>query len=204
VVIKIAGVIRLVNCTVSTETYFTSNYIPLDPADWEYFEWNPLAGIDMKMTSDLLAERVMKRGLDMHHRFALYEYLHLDEWRINDLYERHATKTQLWRYIGRTDDIIVLGNGEKINPVPFEKLDEGHPGIEGDVRIVYTSLRVKRHEDKQTQIQTANTSALIHRCYILQPTFTLPCPYPSSPLCLLLKLHPSYKPIPHPLYLSGA
>ncbi|KAF2683123.1 NAD(P)-binding protein [Lentithecium fluviatile CBS 122367] len=40
-----------------------------------------------------------------------------------DLFKLHASKPGLWRFHGRADDIIVLSNEEKFNPVPRN----GHP-----------------------------------------------------------------------------
>ncbi|WVF66748.1 hypothetical protein IAT40_001490 [Kwoniella sp. CBS 6097] len=37
-----------------------------------------------------------------------------------DLYEPHPTKQNVWRYAGRGDDVIVMSNGEKASPGPFE------------------------------------------------------------------------------------
>ena len=39
------------------------------------------------------------------------------EWRTKDLYKPHPSKPGLWKFHGRTDDVIVMGNGEKFNPV---------------------------------------------------------------------------------------
>jgi thioester reductase-like protein len=37
-----------------------------------------------------------------------------------DLFVRHATKSDRFKYVGRLDDWIILVNGEKLNPVQFE------------------------------------------------------------------------------------
>jgi hypothetical protein len=34
-----------------------------------------------------------------------------------------------WQYKGRTDDLIVLSNGEKINPIPIEHIVQTHPSV---------------------------------------------------------------------------
>ncbi|KAJ9115675.1 putative NRPS-like protein biosynthetic cluster [Naganishia adeliensis] len=39
-----------------------------------------------------------------------------------DLYERHPTKDNVWRYAGRGDDVVVLSNGEKFSPGPIESV----------------------------------------------------------------------------------
>lgn len=38
-----------------------------------------------------------------------------------DLFTQHPTKPNLYKYYGRKDDILVLSNGEKVNPIPLEQ-----------------------------------------------------------------------------------
>ncbi|GJE99007.1 acetyl-CoA synthetase-like protein [Phanerochaete sordida] len=40
----------------------------------------------------------------------------------SDLFIPHPTKKGLWKIVGRKDDVIVLGNGEKVVPIPQEGL----------------------------------------------------------------------------------
>ncbi|KAF7798255.1 hypothetical protein EIP86_009472 [Pleurotus ostreatoroseus] len=47
----------------------------------------------------------------------------------SDLWEPHPTKKGLWRIVGRKDDVIVLGSGEKIVPIPQERYIASHPLI---------------------------------------------------------------------------
>ncbi|PCH33942.1 acetyl-CoA synthetase-like protein [Wolfiporia cocos MD-104 SS10] len=49
----------------------------------------------------------------------------------SDLWEPHPTKQGLWRIIGRTDDVIILSNGEKIVPIQQEGHIGAHPWISG-------------------------------------------------------------------------
>ncbi|KAJ5444672.1 acetyl-CoA synthetase-like protein [Penicillium daleae] len=58
-----------------------------------------------------------------------------DVYRTNDLYTRHPTNPHLWKFHGRVDDVIVLSNGEKFNPVNMEKTIEGHPLVSRAVVI---------------------------------------------------------------------
>ncbi|KAI0878099.1 hypothetical protein GGS24DRAFT_509135 [Hypoxylon argillaceum] len=39
----------------------------------------------------------------------------------NDLFERHPSDPRKWKFAGRADDIIVLVNGEKADPIPLEQ-----------------------------------------------------------------------------------
>ncbi|TCD65176.1 putative NRPS-like protein biosynthetic cluster [Steccherinum ochraceum] len=51
----------------------------------------------------------------------------------SDLFEPHPTVDGLWRIVGRTDDVIVLGTGEKVVPLPQEGLLASTPMVAGVV-----------------------------------------------------------------------
>ncbi|PWY72566.1 hypothetical protein BO83DRAFT_445576 [Aspergillus eucalypticola CBS 122712] len=71
--------------------------------DWQYFHFHPWSGVEM---------RPVGGGLN--------------------LYSPHPTKTNHWRPVGRADDVLVLSNGEKLNPVDMESaLTTRHPAITG-------------------------------------------------------------------------
>ncbi|KAH9932151.1 hypothetical protein B0H21DRAFT_699704 [Amylocystis lapponica] len=51
----------------------------------------------------------------------------------SDLFKPHPTKPGLWRIVGRKDDVIVMGSGEKTVPIPQETHIVGHPLVAGAV-----------------------------------------------------------------------
>lgn len=53
------------------------------------------------------------------------------EYETRDLFIQHPTRPSLFQYFGRRDDIIVLANGEKFNPIPFETNMQKHPSLKG-------------------------------------------------------------------------
>ncbi|KAI4840286.1 acetyl-CoA synthetase-like protein, partial [Aureobasidium sp. EXF-8845] len=114
----------------STEGTFWDSYITEDSADWGWFEWCEHTGAVMEPSGDLY-EMVIKRVPGNPIQGAFWSFPELDEYRTKDLYEEHPTKKGLWKYKGRNDDVIVLSNGEKFNPVMFEKDIEGHPAVKG-------------------------------------------------------------------------
>ncbi|KAK4183556.1 putative peptide synthetase [Podospora australis] len=130
---KIIPHTRLYNGIGSTEAFFYPAMVPQDPNDWEYFEWTPGGGLTMELSEEEpdLAELVVKRTKGEEWQFAFHNFPELNEWRTHDLFERHHTKPNLWRFLGRLDDVIVLSNGEKANPVAFEKHIEGSPLVKG-------------------------------------------------------------------------
>ncbi|OJD34061.1 nrps-like enzyme [Diplodia corticola] len=115
----------------STEASLIAALEPEDPADWEYFEWHPYSGVVMEDAGDGLYEQVIKPIVDTRYVSVFSNFPEITEWRTKDLWEQHPTKKALWRYKGRRDDVIVFSNGEKFNPVSFEKTVEDHPLIRG-------------------------------------------------------------------------
>ncbi|KAK3332836.1 hypothetical protein B0T19DRAFT_457824 [Cercophora scortea] len=134
----LAKVTTLVNGLGSTEIFMVASLVPLNPAaDWEYLEWNPSVGMHMQPTNDGTSshELVIRRLPDPQYQFVFFNFPDLEEWRTKDLFVRHPDKEGLWRYIGRMDDVLVLSNGEKMNPVAFEKAVESHPMVKGAVVV---------------------------------------------------------------------
>ncbi|KAJ7277843.1 male sterility protein-domain-containing protein [Mycena rebaudengoi] len=50
-----------------------------------------------------------------------------------DLFERHPTKPDLYRIVGRLDDVLIMANGEKTVPGPMEDIIMSSPYIRGAV-----------------------------------------------------------------------
>lgn len=119
----------------STEAGFLHALVLQDPLDWQYFEWAPGSGIVMEPADDGLSELVVKKEGDRRSKGIFYTFPDLEEWRTNDLFAPHPEKPGLWTYKGRRDDVIVLSNGEKFNPVAFEKAVESHPLVRGAVVV---------------------------------------------------------------------
>lgn len=92
--------------------------------DWQYHFWHPThSGIEMRESVDGLREMVIVRRPELDLRQAVFvNFPDLSEWPMNDLYSPHPdpSKPYLWLYQGRTDDVIVLANGEKVQPVAME------------------------------------------------------------------------------------
>lgn len=119
---------RIVSVIGTSEIGWILAVVPEDEADWTYFEWNPAYGIEMQHTGDEVYELVIRRHQgNRDFQGIFHTFPDLEIYRTNDLYIRHPTKPDLWKYHGRQDDVIVLSNGEKFNPVSMELIIEGHP-----------------------------------------------------------------------------
>ncbi|KAL5339881.1 NRPS-like enzyme [Aspergillus crustosus] len=112
----------------SSEMGMVNSLVPEDEENWHYFEWTPGCGIDMQHVQDGLYELVIVRqenSRDIQGTF--HTFPHLDEYHTKDLFAQHPHNSNVWTFYGRLDDVIVLSNGEKLNPVTLEKTIEGHP-----------------------------------------------------------------------------
>ncbi|KAF5872926.1 putative nrps-like enzyme protein [Botrytis fragariae] len=64
-----------------------------------------------------------------YHEYMTFSPLVGAQWPTKDLMSKHPTKEGMWKYRGRTDDIIVLLNGVNINPLLMEGILMSHPKV---------------------------------------------------------------------------
>ncbi|KAF2113570.1 hypothetical protein BDV96DRAFT_601064 [Lophiotrema nucula] len=104
--------------------------------DWASLEWHPLQEAVMEPAIDGTFEMVMYRNPALEGvRNVSCNFPNEEVWRTKDLFRPHPSKAGLWRFHGRADDIIVLSNGEKFNPVPSETQIAAHPLLAGALII---------------------------------------------------------------------
>lgn len=133
----LAQVTELVPLYGSTEAFQVPQLTPQDPRkDYAYMEWNPIFKVEMQPSDDEpdAFELVLFADTDTENMSALnHNCPGIHEWRTKDLFKRHPDlqKSNLWSYYGRRDDIIVLSNSEKFNPVPMELIIQGHSMLAG-------------------------------------------------------------------------
>lgn len=113
----------------STEIGGIQQLVPLKE-DWNYFEFNPYETIDMQLIIEDGFELVLRSDeSNNHHKVLHYTYPDISEWRTGDLFRRHPSKPGLWKFYLRTDDLVVLGNGYKLNPSLLETRILEHPQV---------------------------------------------------------------------------
>ena len=111
-------------------------YFPLlrnSPEDWIYFHFDPrMKGIEFREISPGLYEQFFQRhsSTDPFH-WTFFTFPDRSEFSMNDVFSKHPSKPNLWLYEGRSDDVIVFSNGEKVNPNDMEAILRTHPGISG-------------------------------------------------------------------------
>lgn len=108
-----------------------------DAEDWQYYAFNmDHGGVEMRPIDgeDGLFELVLIRqpALDLVQG-VFCNYPDLDEFHTKDLFSKHPTKQGLFKFQTRLDDIMVLTNGENLNPVPMEGTITSCPVVKGCV-----------------------------------------------------------------------
>lgn len=104
--------------------------------DWRYFKFHPNNGLKFVETSDGLYEMFMIRNPKLQKWQGLFHtFPELNEISTKDLYEKNPTKPDLWAYRGRSDDIIVFSNGEKLNPITIEQTINEHPDVRSAIVV---------------------------------------------------------------------
>jgi acyl-CoA synthetase (AMP-forming)/AMP-acid ligase II/aryl carrier-like protein len=123
--------------------------------DINYFRFtDEIGGLDFRQVTGQpgLFELVMVRdpSIDIFQPIFV-TFPGLQEYRTKDCFSKHPTKEGLWRYESRIDDILVLSNGEKLNPVPMEGIINRCASVKGSLVVgqgrFQTALLVEPKEE---------------------------------------------------------
>ena len=120
----------------SSESCFEPTYHK-DPKDWVYFHFDPnMKGIQFREYSDGVYEQFFVRDPSTDPYYAIwYTFPDRNEIATQDLFSKHPSKPNLWKYVGRSDDLLVFSNGEKYNPTAAEGMLRSHPQVKGAVVV---------------------------------------------------------------------
>ncbi|PLB49801.1 acetyl-CoA synthetase-like protein [Aspergillus steynii IBT 23096] len=122
---------RLMNGFGSTECGSMPLY-PTDAPYWNCYHFHPLSGADLRPipNSDGLYELfVVRDETSFPYQSIFHNFPDLHEFPVKDIFQRHPDNENYWVYQGRTDDILVLSTGEKINPLPVQDAVSAIPGV---------------------------------------------------------------------------
>ncbi|GAA87826.1 NRPS-like enzyme [Aspergillus luchuensis IFO 4308] len=126
---KVRKYTKLITALGSTETNLIPSIVPEKDEDYGYLEWNPNYGAVMEPVGDDIYELVIPRPTTRDYHGICHTFPSFTEYHTKDLFTRHPSNPRLWKHHGRLDDVIVLSNGFKFNPVILETMIEAHPLI---------------------------------------------------------------------------
>ncbi|KAL8838457.1 MAG: hypothetical protein Q9170_002132 [Blastenia crenularia] len=127
---KATSSVRVMNLTGTTEGIFMGSLL-VEREDWIYFSFHPHANFDFREIEPGVFEQCIVRDESKVDFFQgiFHTFPDIKEMSLKDLYTQHPTKPGLWLYKGRTDDVVVLSNGNKIHPKDVEAIISGHPAV---------------------------------------------------------------------------
>ncbi|TLS25159.1 hypothetical protein PpBr36_07938 [Pyricularia pennisetigena] len=114
----------LQNSFGSTECGMLPYYWQANPQEYQWLpihsevlgaEWRPVAGQD-----DVFELVIVRKDCPSSIQGVFYTFPDLHEWSSRDLFRRHPTLPDHWKYQGRSDDLMVFSNGETLDPVADE------------------------------------------------------------------------------------
>ncbi|KAL2861787.1 hypothetical protein BJX68DRAFT_251638 [Aspergillus pseudodeflectus] len=95
-----------------------------------------------------------------------------------DLFEKHPTKKNAWRYYARLDDTLVLENGEKANPLVIEGVARNHPNVAEAIafganrsRLGLFLIRVEGRTDETDEQVIDSVLPAIEKCNAQSPAY---------------------------------
>ncbi|KAI1621302.1 hypothetical protein EDD37DRAFT_581368, partial [Exophiala viscosa] len=115
----------------STECGIIPARVPPKEA-WNYFEFHPEYKAEMVHIADDIYELTIPNPPQMAWIHTIYHtFPDVEVWHTNDHYKQHPENCKLFTFRGRGDDVIVLSNGEKFQPVTAESVVQSHPDVDG-------------------------------------------------------------------------
>ncbi|KAJ3879760.1 acetyl-CoA synthetase-like protein [Lentinula edodes] len=98
---------------------------------WQYFEFRDRTNIRWVAQGDGTFEAQFLTCKT--HHLAVENLTDTRGYATSDLFEPHPTIPNLWKIVGRIDDVIIHSNGEKTVPEPIESIVSASPLINGAV-----------------------------------------------------------------------
>jgi len=98
--------------------------------DWDYYCFPEAMGVVMEPRTQALYELVFHRKPELERWQQLFKvYPNLDRYETSDLWTRHPQRNELWRYAGRTDDLVIFSHGEDLYATEIESILLTHPEV---------------------------------------------------------------------------
>ena len=135
----------LVNIMGSTEAGVLPTCVPESSADYSWFRIKPgLPEVEFHDRGEGLYELVYVRDPKVNKRLhsSFNTFPDQDEYPSKDLYVKHPTDPGKWKLVSRTDDVIVLSNGEKVVSIPIEGALHEAPQVEAVITLGHGRFQV--------------------------------------------------------------
>ncbi|KAI0397506.1 acetyl-CoA synthetase-like protein [Xylariaceae sp. FL0594] len=124
-------VVSVRNVYGSTEGGIWAMVSPQKGKDWRTFKFPPELGTELReVTPGLFELFFVKKPEYKRWQGLFYTFPEDTEYSTKDLFAPHPTEPGRWLCVGRADDVVVLSNGEKVQPVDIEACISSHPAVQ--------------------------------------------------------------------------
>jgi thioester reductase-like protein len=111
--------------------------------NWNHLKVHPAMGVELRPHSSTTWEMFIVRKPELEKYQAIFStFPDINEFPLHDLYAKHPMRPDLWLYEGRDDDILVLSNGEKVNPASMQHTIEEHPAVRSALVVGHGRFQV--------------------------------------------------------------
>lgn len=134
----VKGGVNLVNVISATEFLPFPIYYQPNPKLWQWFIVNSdLFGCAWRKTGDegVYEQVIVRKDKHPGYQGFFYTFPNLKEYNTKDLYRPHPVLEDHWIYCGRSDNILVFSNGEKLNPIDIETTMINHPQVKAAIVV---------------------------------------------------------------------
>ncbi|KAF2463873.1 putative AMP-binding enzyme [Lindgomyces ingoldianus] len=102
----------------------------IDQDDWEYYSFRPAMGLKFRLFAKDLYEPVFVRHPSIERWQQVFQvYPDLQEFSTKDLFSPHPSMPGRWKYVGRTDDVVILSHGECLYAAGLEEMITAHADL---------------------------------------------------------------------------
>ncbi|KZP19768.1 NAD(P)-binding protein [Athelia psychrophila] len=91
------------------------------PEDWSYIRFSELVNVRFVPQPDGITYESEFLDSDTY-KVCVYNLPDVKGFATNDLWVPHPTKANLWKIVGRRDDVLILASGENVVPDPLENI----------------------------------------------------------------------------------
>lgn len=167
-----------IHSTMGATEYGGLPTLPKDPEDYNYVRFNEFVGIELRETVQSgLYELVFNRHEPARNMQPIFiTFPDLDEYRTKDCFSKHPSKPDLWKFQCRLDDVIVMSNGEKFNPVQSEGIistchDISGCLIFGQGRFELGMLAERKNPEQDSEDVIRSLTPFLQRANQLAPAY---------------------------------
>jgi thioester reductase-like protein/acyl-CoA synthetase (AMP-forming)/AMP-acid ligase II len=148
------------------------------PEDWNYINYGTTYnGIQFRDNGNDLYEMVFVRDpkTDQFHS-TWFTFPDLQEYSTKDLYSKHPTRPGHWMHQGRSDDVLVLSNGEKVVPGPLQDAIKASPEVRDALVLGHSRFEVAALIELEDSAQQLSRHEILNKLapYIKHANETVP------------------------------